>query len=146
MAKIRRFDPRRDLLEIADMTNKLLDEEYKLAMFTNVHDSWPDGFLVSESFGNYHGTIITIVTEPSTARILVLAVNTAFRRRGIGSDLLKVFIKKAVLRGIERLTLEVRITNISAIEFYKKHHFQIVSSIPLYYKDGEDAYVMERCL
>ena len=144
MVRIRRFNPDKDLLSIADIANRNLGEEYKLTMFINVYEAWPDGFLIAESMGTYIGTIISIMNEPQVARVLVLAVESDYRRKGIGGKLLGSFIQKAVLRGIERLTLEVRMSNKEAISFYNKHRFKIVSTIPAYYRDGESAFVMER--
>jgi ribosomal-protein-alanine N-acetyltransferase len=144
MVKIRRFDPNKDLLEIANMTNTILGEEYKLSMFTNVHEAWPDGFLLAESMGSNIGAIISIINEPEIARILILVVDKSNRRRGIANKLLNAFIQRATLRGITRLTLEVRMSNKEAIQFYLKNRFKIISTISAYYKDGEGAYVMER--
>jgi ribosomal-protein-alanine N-acetyltransferase len=143
MVKIRRFNPNQDLFDIAKMANRILGEEYRLSMFTNVYEAWPEGFLIAESMGTYMGTIIAVLTEPLTARILVLAVDEPFRQQGIAKKLLKIFIQKAVLRGVNRLTLEVRMSNNIAIQFYSKNKFKIVSTIPVYYKDGEGAFVME---
>lgn len=146
MVRIRRFNPDKDLIEIAQMANSVLGEEYQLAMFKNVYTMWPDGFLVAESMDIYLGTLIAIISEPNTARILVLAVEKSNRRQGIGQKLLSTFIQKAVILGIEKITLEVRMSNKIAITFYQKNRFLIVSSIPAYYKDGESAFVMNRIL
>ena len=146
MAKIRRFNPDKDLLNIATLANQALGEEYKLTMFTNVFNLWPDGFLVAESIDSYMGALVAIMVEPGTARILVLAVEEAIRRQGIAQQLLSSFIQKAVLAGITKITLEVRMSNRIAIRFYEKNRFKLVSTIPVYYKDGEGAFVMERYL
>lgn len=133
-------------MEIAKLANSILQEDYKLSMFTNVYESWPDGFLLAEADGQYLGTLISIISEPKTARILVLVVNDSYRRQGIASKLLNIFVQKAVLIGISRLTLEVRMSNKAAITFYEQRRFKIVSTIPVYYKDGEGAFVMERTI
>jgi ribosomal-protein-alanine N-acetyltransferase len=144
MVRIRRFNPDRDLLEIAKMANSILNEDYKLSMFTNVHEAWPDGFLIAETDEVYLGSIIAVMIEPEIARILVLVVGERYRRSGIATRLFKAFIQKASLRGAKKITLEVRMSNMPAIEFYRKYKFKIASTIPLYYRDGENAYVMER--
>ena len=43
---------------------------------------------------------------------------------------------------IQTLTLEVRVGNIPAINFYKKYGFEIEVTKPHYYDNGEDAYYM----
>lgn len=146
MVKLRRFNPDNDLIPIANIANRNLGEDYKYSMFVNVSEAWPDGFLIAESMGTYIGTIITVLVDTDVARVLVLAVEPEYRRRGIGKTLLNAFIQKAVLRGVSKLTLEVRMSNKDAISFYNKNHFKIVSTIPVYYRDGEGAYVMERTI
>ena len=146
MVKIRRFNPDKDLLNVAGLANQALGEDYKLTMFTNVFNLWPDGFLVAESMDLHMGALVAIMSEPATARILVMAVEDAYRRQGIAQKLLSSFIQKAVIAGIKKITLEVRMSNRIAIRFYEKNRFKIVSTIPVYYKDGEGAFVMERYL
>lgn len=146
MVKIRRFNPDKDLLNVANLANQALNEEYKLTMFTNVFNLWPDGFLVADSMDNHMGALVAIMSEPATARILVLAVEKAYRRQGIAQRLLSAFIQKSVLAGVSKISLEVRMSNKIAIRFYEKNRFKIVSTIPAYYKDGEGAFVMERFL
>jgi ribosomal-protein-alanine N-acetyltransferase len=146
MVKVRRFNPNNDLVQIAQIANRNLGEDYKFSMFVNVSEAWPDGFLVAESMGTYIGTIITVLIDTDVARILVLAVEPDYRRQGIGEKLLNSFIQKATLRGVRKLTLEVRMSNKEAISFYNKHRFKMVSTIPVYYRDGEGAYVMERTI
>ena len=146
MVKIRRFNPDKDLLNVAGLANQALGEDYKLTMFTNVFNLWPDGFLVAESMDLHMGALVAIMSEPATARILVMAVEEAYRRQGIAQKLLSSFIQKAVIAGIKKITLEVRMSNRIAIRFYEKNRFKIVSTIPVYYKDGEGAFVMERYL
>ena len=43
---------------------------------------------------------------------------------------------------VRNLTLEVRVSNIPAINFYKKQGFKIETTKPHYYDNGEDAYYM----
>ena len=38
--------------------------------------------------------------------------------------------------------LEVRIENKQAINFYKKHKYEVIKLISNYYDDGSDAYLM----
>jgi ribosomal-protein-alanine N-acetyltransferase len=47
---------------------------------------------------------------------------------------------------ITEVELEVRTTNHTAIEFYKKHSFSIQETLPRFYQNGEDAYLMRRDL
>ncbi len=72
-----------------------------------------------------------------------LAVQKAWRRRGIGQSLLRLALKVARLRGARRAILEVRENNLPAIRLYRRLGFQIEGVRRAYYRDtGEDALLM----
>lgn len=60
-----------------------------------------------------------------------------YRKKGIGTKLLKYFNNN------QNISLEVRKSNIVAIEFYKKNGFRVVAKREKYYND-EDALLMCR--
>lgn len=60
-----------------------------------------------------------------------------YRKKGIGTKLLKYFNNN------QNISLEVRKSNIVAIEFYKKNGFRVVAKREKYY-NGEDALLMCR--
>ena len=88
------------------------------------------------------GYIITCV-EGSAAHIISIAVRQEARRRGIGSALLCAALRLLKNRKVEKIYLEVRMSNKNAIDLYKKAGFQIVEVLRNYYSDGEDGYRME---
>lgn len=72
-----------------------------------------------------------------------LAVEKAYRRRGVAHRLLTEMLRKTKARGAKRATLEVRLSNEGAQRFYEKYGFQAVAIRKGYYPDnGEDALVM----
>lgn len=74
-----------------------------------------------------------------------IAVAPSSRRRGIAGRLLTYCLARAVERGVSLATLEVRVSNASAIALYEGHGFQPVAVRRGYYSDnGEDAIVMLR--
>ena len=75
--------------------------------------------------------------------IISIAVKKEFRRRGIGSMLLKLFIEELRKKNVRTVYLEVSTENKGAIKFYRKHGFRITGFIPKYYSDGSDAFIME---
>ena len=80
--------------------------------------------------------------------LLLFAVDPAFRRRGLGSRLLRSFIAAAGQRGVRRLHLEMRRNN-PAARFYAAHGFQPVGVRPGYYRTAAgpvDAISYERVL
>ncbi len=74
--------------------------------------------------------------------IITLAVDSRFRGRGIGSELLKRFLNFLKEKGAKSVYLEVSVRNRRAIRFYEKHGFKIIGLISKFYNDGSDAYVM----
>ena len=74
-----------------------------------------------------------------------VAVNSKARRQGIGFRMLEELIAQAGSRGISALTLEVRKSNTSAINLYKKLGFTEAGIRKDFYsKPVEDAIIMWR--
>jgi len=80
------------------------------------------------------------------AHINLLAVNSAWRRRGVGRKLLDWQINSARTAGIRYLTLEVRRTNRAAQNFYGDCGFEVRDTVSRYYNNKEDALRMIRKL
>ena len=81
------------------------------------------------------------------AEIYNIAVEAASARLGIGSRLMRATIDECVLRSAKTITLEVRKSNRSAINFYYRFNFQVVGERKSYYSNPvEDAFVMEMTL
>lgn len=71
--------------------------------------------------------------------IIKLAVLPSFTRQGIASQLLA--------QNIRVIYLHVRVSNTSAIEFYKKNGFKIIDTLENYFdftNSTEDAYYMKK--
>ena len=72
-----------------------------------------------------------------------IAVHRAHRRKGIGKKLLKILLDTGLKHGCHLATLEVRQSNLEAIEMYTKFGFSAIAWRKGYYTDtGEDAVVM----
>ena len=94
------------------------------------------------------GYLVFMITFHS-ASISKIAIKKEYRKLNYASLLMNQMIKHLLEihdETIEVVTLEVRVSNIAAINFYKKHHFEIILTKPQYYQDGEDAYYMIRRL
>ena len=75
--------------------------------------------------------------------IATIAVDPNFRRRGVGTILLRACEKKL---GVPRSRLTVRKSNLGAITLYEREGYQTMDVWQAYYNDGEDAIVMEKTL
>lgn len=77
------------------------------------------------------------------AHVTNIAIHPAYRGRGLGGFLLTEMERRAAARGMKRMTLEVRPSNVMAQRLYRKHGFQPRGLRRGYYADTrEDAIIM----
>lgn len=93
---------------------------------------------VSEKGGKTTGFILgrEVLDE---GEILNLAVISRNRRYGEGTALVKKMLKEFEGRGVFRVFLEVRESNLGAIAFYKRLGFQQVGQRESYYREPTEA-------
>ena len=74
-----------------------------------------------------------------------LAVSDKFRRRGVGSAMMRHVVAQASNRpACSAVALHVKVGNIGARKLYEKHGFCIVRRMSGYYGIGRDGYLMAR--
>jgi ribosomal-protein-alanine N-acetyltransferase len=75
------------------------------------------------------------------AEILTIAVDPAWRHRGVGRDLMREHVQRAALAGAGTLFLEVDADNVPAIKLYHRFGFVKVGERAGYYRrpDGKPA-------
>ncbi len=77
------------------------------------------------------------------AHITILAVHPQYQGQGLGQAMLYSLMQAACDRGLERATLEVRVSNQAAISMYEKFGFKTAGRRRRYYKDNnEDALIL----
>lgn len=81
-----------------------------------------------------------------TARIYSLAIASAWRGKGLGTQLLAGLEAFALESGCDKVRLEVRTDNASARQLYDRHGYVEIAPLPGYYEDGGDGVRMERHL
>ena len=72
--------------------------------------------------------------------ILNFALKKNYQHRGYGKNFFNIIFKEYILDG--SVFLEVKRSNLSAINFYKKFNFKEIGFEKKYYSDGEDAIKM----
>ncbi len=82
----------------------------------------------------------------STAHLNLLAVDSAYQRRGLGRALLSWLEQSAVVAGTFLIQLELRATNLKARVFYEQLGYRETGRVPGYYQQLEDAIRMARDL
>lgn len=112
------------------------------AFYNELHQNRFAHYLVLEEDDNvigYCGAWLVV----DEAHITNIAVLPAYQGRGLGKVLLSSMIEECKLRAIERMTLEVRESNLVAQSLYKKLGFVEGAIRKNYYSDNqEDAIVM----
>jgi ribosomal-protein-alanine N-acetyltransferase len=87
-----------------------------------------------------YGGAWAIVDE---SHITTVCVHPDHRRKGLGKQMMLDILRESVERGLRCSTLEVRVSNESAIALYHHLGYQSVSVRRKYYPDnGEDALIM----
>jgi ribosomal-protein-alanine N-acetyltransferase len=100
----------------------------------------------NDKFQGIVGFIVAEASRRGTGHIISIDVLPEGRRRGIGSELLRAAEER--LRGVlcHTVVLETGVDNLSALAFYKRHHYSVVKIVPRYYPNGVDAFLMDKNL
>jgi [ribosomal protein S18]-alanine N-acetyltransferase len=152
---IRGFGPA-DLDAVMNINRVCLPENYAPYFFLDTYNTLPEAFIVAESQGMVVGYIMcrlehgfSDVRKLRFARkghIVSVAVVPEFRNSGVGYSLVQQALAAMVARQGDECFLEVRVNNYPAINLYKKLGFLVSRTIPRYYFDGSDAFVMSKPL
>ena len=145
-----------DLQKVMHINRVCLPENYTDYFFIELHQRFPETFIVAEENGEVVGYIMCRIELGLSnfgfsgllkkGHIVSVAVLHQYRRKGIGKALVSQALENMRIYNAKQCFLEVRVTNTPAIELYKKLGFEITRTIHGYYSDGEDAYVMTRKL
>jgi ribosomal-protein-alanine N-acetyltransferase len=76
--------------------------------------------------------------------VMNFAVRPEFRRRGVGTAMMRKLIGKLSEQRRNRILLEIRETNLDAQLFFRECDFRAISVLREFYEDSpEDAYLMQ---
>lgn len=92
------------------------------------------GFIVSQMNGKGLGHVITI---DALAK---------YRRSGLGTQLMMEAEQRLLAAGCEAVFLEAAVDNRTALAFYKKLNYLVLKTIPRYYKNEVDAFLLVKQL
>jgi ribosomal protein S18 acetylase RimI-like enzyme len=90
------------------------------------------GFIVAQANRRGIGHILTIDVPPTSRRV------------GVGSRLLARAEERLRASSCHSVVLETAVDNAPALAFYKRHRYCVVKTIPRYYSNGVDAFVLEK--
>jgi ribosomal protein S18 acetylase RimI-like enzyme len=92
------------------------------------------GFIIGQKDARNNGHIITI------------DVRETAQRSGVGSLLMQVAEQRLRESGCRRILLEAAVDNTKALAFYKRHGYTVLKTIPRYYQNSVDAFLMGKRL
>jgi ribosomal-protein-alanine N-acetyltransferase len=89
---------------------------------------------------------IFVMTSQGTGHITTIGVAPEHRRRGLAQKMLQHVEEALRKREVATVSLEVRVSNISAQSLYRGLGYTIVQRLNNYYNNGEDAFLMVKSL
>jgi [ribosomal protein S18]-alanine N-acetyltransferase len=103
------------------------------------------GFAAESSEG-LAGFIVAHPRRGGTGHVVTIDVLPEARRLGVGSRLLEAAEERLQGAGCRTVSLETAVDNTSALAFYKRHKYFLVKTVPRYYANGVDAFVLQKDL
>lgn len=134
-----------DLSEVMKIENKSFYAPWSLKTFLyelkdNPYSLYLTAYQDSNLIGYAGGWLLT-----DRFHITNLAVDEDYRKKGVATALTEEIIKRAGKRGISFITLEVRVSNRTAINLYRKLGFYKKDFFRGYYtNNNEDALLMRK--
>lgn len=133
-----------DIDAIFSIEERSFSYPFTLGMFVAMVGHRPFLSLVAEMDGKIVGYIFYSLAADEM-ELLTVAVDEAYRRRGIARLLIEAMIIDAGSCDVRAIFLEVRVSNIAAQDLYSSLGFNKIAMRPGYYVDNkEDAIVMEK--
>jgi len=122
----------------------------------DLNERYPATFVVAEQEGDVVGYIMCRVETgfsnfgllgvSKKGHVVSIAVLPAYQRKGVGIALMEEAMKNMRFYKAKECYLEVRVSNVAAVEMYKKLGLAVVRTSKGYYANGESALVMAKKL
>lgn len=131
-----------DICQVADTERMIFSQPWSEQGFLSSLQSGDTLYLVAvveERIAGYCGFLQSF----DEADITNVAVHPDFREKGVAYRMLRQLMEQGKARGVERYTLEVRVSNEAALELYKKLGFESAGIRKNFYDmPKEDAVIM----
>ncbi len=137
---VRPFE-KEDLEAVSRIEQACFDDPYPEYFFLQLAEANPETFLVAFTESILAGYAV-IDRWADHYHLVSIAVQPEHRRKGVAQLLLNQL--ESLLPRERAIRLEVRKNNKPAIQFYTKNGYKLVGLEEHYYRDGEDALVMEK--
>lgn len=130
---------------IMAMMDEELSEPYSIFTYRYFIHGWPQLCILAHHGEDMVGVVVCKADRKNKCQryrgyIAMLAVDTRFRRRHLGSKLVCSAIAKMREMGCDEAVLETEITNTAALRLYAKLGFLRDKRLARYYLNGVDAF------
>ncbi|KAH8303766.1 hypothetical protein KR018_001539, partial [Drosophila ironensis] len=144
------FNDESQLKVLQSLIDKELSEPYSIYTYRFFVYNWPDLCFFAKDGDRYVGVIVCKV-EMSVEMVLegyiaMLAVDVAYRKRGIGKTLAEKAIEAMSAKGANVIVLETELTNKPALALYESLSFIRERRLLRYYLNGVDAFRLKLIL
>ncbi|MGM9972305.1 MAG: ribosomal protein S18-alanine N-acetyltransferase [Anaeroplasmataceae bacterium] len=130
-----------DVSQIVEDEKRIFGDSLGEGMILNGINSDMYHYFVLEEDGIIKA-YIGLWVDGSIAQILNFYVKEEFRRCHLGTTMLEYAIEFLNSLKVLTISLEVRPSNLNAIDLYEKYGFEYSHKRKYYYNDGEDALVL----
>ena len=149
---LRRFKPD-DLNRVIYINQICLPENYSSFFFMDLFQRFPETFIVAEKDEMIVGYIMCRIESGFSifrsfgalkkGHVISIAVLPEYRNQGVGYALIQEALRAmSTSYDAKECYLEVRVSNTTAVNLYKKIGFEGERTVRGYYINGESAYVM----
>ena len=128
-----------DVPLICTIEDGSFSDPYPRSLIERLQREYSRGFLVVE---NNSGELVgyCVASENGAfAHLISIGVLDQYRRRGVGTILLRALLERLNEQLVDEIWLEVNVGNDGAIKFYERFGFLRVMIIENYYSDGSHA-------
>lgn len=150
---LRQFKPE-DLDQVMYVNKVCLPENYTQYFFLDLYRRFPNTFIVAEEDGDIMGYVMCRMESgppdwglfgiAKKGHVISIAVLPEHQRKGIGQALMRKALQGMQTYKAKGCYLEVRFSNLPAVNLYRKLGFEVARTLQSYYADGEAAYVMNK--
>ncbi|MCI2414285.1 MAG: ribosomal protein S18-alanine N-acetyltransferase [Candidatus Aramenus sp.] len=130
-----------DLGEIYRIELESFDNPYPLSLL-KAYLYLASVYVVAKEDGQVVGYAIGIIQHRVRGHVVSIATAQGYRKKGVGSALLRSLEEAFKQRGCTYSYLEVKVDNEDAVRFYSKNGYFVTFTRKNYYGRGKHAFVM----
>ena len=132
-----------DTAKVARIEKECFSQPWSQQGFIDALKGSDNILVVAEKNGEIYGYVCMYVSFEE-GEITNVAVSEQYRNKGVGRLLMQAIEREAEANGVERIVLEVRVSNNSAISLYKSMNYRELGIRKNFYEQPvEDACIME---